>query len=50
MKPKNMNKMFLFDRYVAGTEEGHIHKCSCSYNEQYLETYNGHTVRIVEFR
>ncbi|XP_048760663.1 dynein axonemal intermediate chain 4-like isoform X4 [Ostrea edulis] len=29
--------------YVAGTEEGHIHKCSCSYNEQYLETYNGHT-------
>ena len=31
-------------RYLAGTEEGHIHKCSCSYNEQYLENYHGHTV------
>lgn len=30
--------------YLAGTEEGHIHKCSCSYNEQYLESYNGHAV------
>ncbi|KAL3868793.1 hypothetical protein ACJMK2_041553 [Sinanodonta woodiana] len=29
--------------YLAGTEEGHIHKCSCSYNEQYLESYLGHT-------
>merc|ERR1719334_1639788 len=29
--------------YLAGTEEGHIHKCSCSYNEQYLDTYWGHT-------
>ncbi|XP_015210909.2 dynein axonemal intermediate chain 4 [Lepisosteus oculatus] len=28
--------------YLAGTEEGHIHKCSCSYNEQYLETYRAH--------
>ncbi|XP_060132812.1 dynein axonemal intermediate chain 4 isoform X3 [Zootoca vivipara] len=28
--------------YLAGTEEGFIHKCSCSYNEQYLETYRGH--------
>ncbi|XP_070602220.1 dynein axonemal intermediate chain 4 isoform X2 [Erythrolamprus reginae] len=28
--------------YMAGTEEGYIHKCSCSYNEQYLETYRGH--------
>uniref|UniRef100_A0A2K6CMW9 Dynein axonemal intermediate chain 4 n=1 Tax=Macaca nemestrina TaxID=9545 RepID=A0A2K6CMW9_MACNE len=28
--------------YLAGTEEGHIHKCSCSYNEQYLNTYRGH--------
>ncbi|XP_072505877.1 dynein axonemal intermediate chain 4 isoform X3 [Notamacropus eugenii] len=28
--------------YLAGTEEGHIHKCSCSYNEQYLDTYKGH--------
>lgn len=28
--------------YIAGTEEGHIHRCSCSYNEQFLETYSGH--------
>ena len=35
-------------RYLAGTEEGNIHKCSCSYNEQYLENYNGHTVRSVQ--
>ncbi|KAG5850652.1 WD repeat-containing protein 78 [Anguilla anguilla] len=28
--------------YLVGTEEGYIHKCSCSYNEQYLETYRGH--------
>ncbi|XP_064372403.1 dynein axonemal intermediate chain 4 isoform X2 [Dromaius novaehollandiae] len=28
--------------YLAGTEEGLIHKCSCSNNEQFLETYRGH--------
>ncbi|KAJ8277924.1 hypothetical protein GJAV_G00081740 [Gymnothorax javanicus] len=28
--------------YLVGTEEGYIHKCSSSYNEQYLETYRGH--------
>ena len=28
--------------YVAGTEEGNIHKCSCSYSEQYLESFHGH--------
>ncbi|KAM6079204.1 dynein axonemal intermediate chain 4 isoform 2-T2 [Theristicus caerulescens] len=28
--------------YLAGTEEGHIHKCSCSCNAQFLETYRGH--------
>ncbi|XP_062308930.1 dynein axonemal intermediate chain 4 [Osmerus eperlanus] len=31
-----------YNIYLAGTEEGHIHKCSCSYNEQYLETYSAH--------
>lgn len=31
-------------RYLACTEEGYIHKCSCSYNEQVLETYTGHNV------
>ncbi|XP_051481720.1 dynein axonemal intermediate chain 4 [Apus apus] len=30
------------DLYLAGTEEGHIHKCSCSGKEQFLETYRGH--------
>lgn len=29
--------------YLVATEEGFIHKCSCSYNEQYLQTYTGHT-------
>jgi len=29
--------------YVAGTEDGNIHKCSCSYSEQYLESYFGHS-------
>ncbi|XP_043555331.1 dynein axonemal intermediate chain 4 isoform X4 [Chiloscyllium plagiosum] len=28
--------------YLAGTEEGYIHKCSYSYNEQFLETYGVH--------
>uniref|UniRef100_A0A4W3JYZ7 Dynein axonemal intermediate chain 4 n=1 Tax=Callorhinchus milii TaxID=7868 RepID=A0A4W3JYZ7_CALMI len=28
--------------YLAGTEEGYIHRCSCSYNEQFLETYGLH--------
>ncbi|XP_075365056.1 dynein axonemal intermediate chain 4 isoform X1 [Mycteria americana] len=28
--------------YLAGTEEGLIHKCSCSCNEQFLKTYRGH--------
>ncbi|XP_055671727.1 dynein axonemal intermediate chain 4 [Falco peregrinus] len=28
--------------YLAGTEEGLIHQCSCSYNEQFLKTYRGH--------
>jgi len=32
--------------YLAGTEEGFIHKCSCSHNEQYLESYSGHTAPV----
>ncbi|NXX21193.1 WDR78 protein, partial [Podargus strigoides] len=28
--------------YLAGTEEGHIYKCSCLCSEQFLETYRGH--------
>ncbi|NWV07240.1 WDR78 protein, partial [Ptilonorhynchus violaceus] len=30
------------DIYLAGTEEGHIHRCSCSGKEQILGTYRGH--------
>eukprot|EP00116_Pleurobrachia_bachei_P008467 sb/3468729/ len=29
--------------YLVATEEGFVHKCSCSYNEQYLQSYTGHT-------
>ncbi|KAJ3093444.1 WD repeat-containing protein 78 [Physocladia obscura] len=29
--------------YLIGTEDGHIHRCSVSYNEQYLQTQFGHT-------
>ncbi|CAG5102035.1 Oidioi.mRNA.OKI2018_I69.chr1.g112.t1.cds [Oikopleura dioica] len=28
--------------YLVGTEEGLIHRCSCAYNEQTLDTYKGH--------
>ena len=28
--------------YLIGTEEGIIHRCSCSYNEQTLDSYGGH--------
>ncbi|GAA33263.2 WD repeat-containing protein 78 [Clonorchis sinensis] len=34
--------------YVVGTEDGPIHKCSCSYNEQYLETFLGHTAPVYQ--
>ncbi|NXL90955.1 WDR78 protein, partial [Alectura lathami] len=30
------------DFYLAGTEEGLIHKCSCSCSTRFLETYRGH--------
>uniref|UniRef100_H2YQ56 Dynein axonemal intermediate chain 4 n=1 Tax=Ciona savignyi TaxID=51511 RepID=H2YQ56_CIOSA len=36
--------------YLAGTEEGLIHKCSCSYNEQFLDTYTGHTGPLYKVR
>lgn len=29
-------------QYIAGTEDGIIHKCSVSYNDQVLESYFGH--------
>jgi len=36
--------------YLAGTEDGVIHKCSCSYSEQYLQTYFGHSGPIYKIR
>ncbi len=36
--------------YIVATEDGHIHKCSCSYNEQYLETYSGHQGPVYRIR
>eukprot|EP00002_Diphylleia_rotans_P031932 TRINITY_DN6660_c0_g1_i3.p1 TRINITY_DN6660_c0_g1~~TRINITY_DN6660_c0_g1_i3.p1 ORF type:complete len:353 (+),score=64.46 TRINITY_DN6660_c0_g1_i3:171-1229(+) len=36
--------------YLCGTEDGNIHKCSCSYNEQYLENYFGHSGPIYRIR
>jgi len=36
--------------YFAGTEDGSIHRCSCSYNEQFLDTYSGHTGPVYRIR
>eukprot|EP00668_Euglena_longa_P046569 GGOE01062254.1.p1 GENE.GGOE01062254.1~~GGOE01062254.1.p1 ORF type:complete len:833 (-),score=186.25 GGOE01062254.1:284-2734(-) len=36
--------------YLVGTEDSTIHKCSTSYNEQYLETYTGHTGPVYRCR
>jgi len=36
--------------YVAGTEDGNMHRCSCSYNEQYLESYVGHSGPVYRIR
>ena len=36
--------------YFAGTEDGVIHKCSCSYNEQYLQSYFGHSGPVYRVR
>lgn len=29
--------------YLVGTEDGLVHRCSTSYNEQFLDTYYGHS-------
>eukprot|EP00824_Muranothrix_gubernata_P010338 TRINITY_DN23306_c0_g1_i1.p1 TRINITY_DN23306_c0_g1~~TRINITY_DN23306_c0_g1_i1.p1 ORF type:complete len:884 (-),score=125.72 TRINITY_DN23306_c0_g1_i1:27-2492(-) len=36
--------------YLIGTEEGLVHKCSRSYNEQFLETYSGHLGPVYQVR
>jgi WD40 repeat protein len=33
-------------QYYAGTEDGLLHLCSVSYNEQTLENYYGHTAAV----
>lgn len=37
-------------QYYAGTEDGIVHKCSVSYNEQTLESYFGHTGPVYRLR
>lgn len=36
--------------YFVGAEEGGVHRCSVSYNEQYLETYEGHEGPVYRLR
>lgn len=36
--------------YFAGTEDGVVHKCSVSYNEQDLDTYSAHAGPVNKFR
>jgi WD40 repeat protein len=37
-------------QYVVGTEDGLVHRCSTSYNEQYLDTYYGHSGPVYKVR
>jgi hypothetical protein len=37
-------------QYMVGTEEGVIHKCSVSYNEQTLDNFFGHTSAVFRVR
>eukprot|EP01006_Ploeotia_vitrea_P013521 TRINITY_DN35324_c0_g1_i1.p1 TRINITY_DN35324_c0_g1~~TRINITY_DN35324_c0_g1_i1.p1 ORF type:complete len:549 (+),score=247.76 TRINITY_DN35324_c0_g1_i1:95-1648(+) len=37
-------------QYYTGTEDGIVHKCSVSYNEQTLENYFGHTGPVYQVR
>lgn len=36
--------------YITGTEEGSLYRCSVSYNEQYLETYQSHDGPVYRVR
>jgi dynein intermediate chain 4, axonemal len=36
--------------YVTGTEEGNLHRCSVSYSEQYLDTYDAHSGPVYRVR
>ena len=37
-------------RYIVSTEDGDVHKCSCSYSEQYLENYFSHSGPVFRAR
>ncbi|RYG52705.1 hypothetical protein EON67_00560 [archaeon] len=37
-------------RFLVGTEEGKIHKCSLDYSGQYLATYEGHLMAVYAVR
>lgn len=34
--------------YYVGTENGTVHRCSCSYNEQYLQNYLSHSAPVYQ--
>ena len=34
-------------RYLLGTDDGVVHKCSVSFNDQYLSNYLGHAVYLI---
>ena len=36
--------------YIVGTEDGILHRCSVSYNEQYLDNYFGHAAPVYRVR
>merc|ERR1719359_1274585 len=36
--------------YFVSTEDGLVHRCSTSYNEQYLDTYYGHQGPVYKVR
>lgn len=41
--------LYIRSTYVTGTEDGSIHRCSVSYNEQYLDTYAHHEVLNIHY-
>ena len=36
--------------YIVGTDDGNIHRCSCTLSEQYLATHFGHTGPVYRIR
>jgi WD40 repeat protein len=43
----NKQQDYLF---IVGTEEGKIHKCSKSYNNQFLDTFDAHHMAVYSVR